>query len=314
LDAILLDGVSYRYPNQERLALQDVSLSVKKGESVFITGRSGSGKSTLARVITAVIPSIMGGEMDGTVRVMGRDTSHLTARDLAADVGYVFQNPESQFFTLNVNSEVSLGPDNLGMGNSEERVVDALRMVGMEHRRYESVFKLSEGEKQRVAIASQLSMAPEILLMDEPTSNLDQGSTDDLFNLLKDLRDKTLVLIDHRTYRVPEVFDMVVVMDEGGIVEETDSDDLMDPDFREKYGLRSPCPVSTQKSRGWHDISSSPQYSTHPDKKAEPVLRVRNVSYTQGDFRLHGVSLDLWRGEVLGLTGPTVLERRPLRG
>ena len=304
MDAISLDGVSYRYPNQDTLALQEVSLRVKKGESVFITGRSGSGKSTLARVITAVIPSITGGEMDGTVRVMGRDTSSLTARDLAADVGYVFQNPESQFFTLNVNSEVSLGPDNLGLDNSETRVVDALRRVGMEHKMHESVFNLSEGEKQRVAIASQLSMSPEIILMDEPTSNLDQGSADDLFSILRDLRDKTLILIDHRTYRVPEVFDRVVVMDGGEIVEETDTDDLLDPDFRKKYGLRSPSPGFNQRSCGGRGLRPSSQVSNHTETKQDPVLRVMNISHTQGDFRLDGVNLDLWRGEVLGLTGP----------
>ena len=304
MDAILLDGVSYRYPNQDRLALSDVSLRVKRGESVFITGRSGSGKSTLARAVTAVIPSMMGGEMDGTVRVMGRDTDSLTPGDLAADVGYVFQNPESQFFTLNVNSEVSMGPDALQLDKREERVEDALRRVGMEHKRYESVFNLSEGEKQRVAIASQLSMSPEILLMDEPTSNLDQGSTDDLFSVLKNLRDKTLILIDHRTYRVPEVFDRVVVMDEGTIVEETDTDNLLDPEFRERYGLRSPSPGFNQRSCGGRGLRPSSQVSTHPETKEDPVLRVMNISHTQGDFRLDGVNLDLWRGEVLGLTGP----------
>lgn len=290
MDAILLDGVSYRYPNQERLALRDVSLRVKRGESVFITGRSGSGKSTLARAVTAVIPSMMGGEMDGTVRVMGRDTDSLTPGDLAADVGYVFQNPESQFFTLNVNSEVSLGPDTLQLDKREERVEDALRRVGMEHKRHESVFNLSEGEKQRVAIASQLSMSPEVIVMDEPTANLDPQATEDFFRVLENLTGRTLILIDHRTFRVPEVFDMVAVMEEGRIIHEGDSDELMDRDFRERYGLRSPERKFSLNKR---------------NRKGRTLLRTSGLSRSYGDgFRLEDINLELDGGTVLGVTGP----------
>lgn len=290
LYAVSFEDVSYTYPNQKRYAIRDLDLRIKRGEAVFITGRSGSGKSTLARVITAVVPSIMGGDLKGTVMVNGRDTSDLQVRELAADVGYVFQNPESQFFTLNVNDEVSLGPENLELPDVDERVGEALSMVGLEHKRYESVFRLSDGEKQRVAIASQLSMSPEILIMDEPTSSLDRKATDDFFDVLQRMQDRTLILIDHRTYRVPDVFDRVIVMDEGSVVEDTDTDALMDPDFRDKYGLRSPEVRFSFKST---------------ERKGKPVLRVSDLAYTHGDdFSLTGINLELRKGEVLGLTGP----------
>lgn len=290
LYAVSFEDVSYTYPNQKQHAIRDVDLRIKRGESVFITGRSGSGKSTLARLITAVVPSIMGGDLKGTVMVNGRDTSDLQVRELAADVGYVFQNPESQFFTLNVNDEVSLGPGNLELPDIDERVREALRLVGLEHKRYESVFRLSDGEKQRVAIASQLSMSPEILLMDEPTSSLDRKATDDFFDVLQRMGDRTLILIDHRTYRVPDVFDRVIVMDEGSLVEDTDTDALMDPDFRDKYGLRSPHVRFSFRST---------------ERRGKPVLRVSDLSYTHGDgFSLTGIKLELREGEVLGLTGP----------
>ncbi|MGB9838752.1 ABC transporter ATP-binding protein [Methanothermobacter sp.] len=290
LYAVSFEDVSYTYPNQKQHALRDVDLKIKRGESVFITGRSGSGKSTIARLITAVAPSIMGGDLRGTVMVNGRDTADLKVRDLAADVGYVFQNPESQFFTLNVNDEVSLGPENLELPDVDERVGEALRMVGLEHKRYESVFRLSDGEKQRVAIASQLSMSPGILLMDEPTSSLDRRATDDFFDVLQRMQDRTLILIDHRTYRVPDVFDRVIVMDDGCVVEDTDTDALMDPDFRDKYGLRSP------------DVRFGFRST---ERKGKTVLRVSDLSYSYGDdFSLRGINLELREGEVLGLTGP----------
>lgn len=287
---VSFENVSYTYPNQKEKALEDVTFQVKKGESVFITGKSGSGKSTIARAIMGIIPHIIKGKLEGNVIVNGKNTRKVTVKKLAADVGYVFQNPESQFFTLTVDQEVSLGPENLGFNKIDKRVENALQMVGLEDKRYESVFNLSEGEKQKVAVASQLAMSPEVIVMDEPTSNLDPKATDDFFNILGNLKDKTLILIDHRTYRVPEIFERVIVMDNGLIVEDTDSKKLLDPDFRDKYGLRSPERV--------YNLS----YSQKKDRK--PILKVSNVSYSYGDgFSVEDINFELGEGEVLGIVG-----------
>jgi len=287
---ISFEDVSYTYPNQKEKALENVTFQVKKGESVFITGKSGSGKSTIARAIIGIIPHIIKGNLEGNVIVNGKNTRKLTVRKLAADVGYVFQNPESQFFTLTVDQEVSLGPENLGLDEIDKRVEKALQMVGLEDKRYESVFNLSEGEKQKVAVASQLAMSPEVIVMDEPTSNLDPKATDDFFNILGNLRDKTLILIDHRTYRVPEIFERVIVMDNGLIIEDTDSKKLSDPNFRDEYGLRSP-------ERAYN--------LSYPRKKdQEPLLKVSSVSYSYGDgFSVEDVNFELGEGEVLGIVG-----------
>ncbi|MGB9844140.1 ABC transporter ATP-binding protein [Methanothermobacter tenebrarum] len=287
---VSFDDVSYTYPNQKENALKEVTFQVKKGESLFITGKSGSGKSTIARAIIGIIPHIIKGNLEGNVIVNGKNTRNVTVRKLATDVGYVFQNPESQFFTLTVDQEVSLGAENLGLDEIDKRVEKALQLVGLEDKRYESVFNLSEGEKQKVALASQLAMSPEVIVMDEPTSNLDPKATDDFFNILWNLRDKTLILIDHRTYRVPEIFERVIVMDSGMIVEDTDSEKLLDPDFRDRYGLRRPERVynlNYSQKMGWKSL-----------------LKVSNVSYSYGDgFSVEDVNFELGEGEVLGIVG-----------
>jgi len=287
---VSVEDVRYSYPHQRERALDSVNLKVKAGESLFVTGRSGSGKSTLAAAITGIIPNITRGNFQGRVTVNGKDTRSTPIRELAAEVGYVFQNPESQFFTLTVDQEVSLGPENLGLDDVDERVEEALRMVGLEDKRHESVFNLSAGEKQRVAIASQLSMSPEVIVMDEPTANLDPQATEDFFRVLENLTGRTLILIDHRTFRVPEVFDMVAVMEEGRIIHEGCADELMDRDFRERYGLRSP-------ERG---------FSFNKRKmKGRTILRTSGLSRSYGDgFRLEDINLELARGTVLGVTGP----------
>lgn len=285
------ENVTYTYPNQKESALREVTFQVKKGESVFITGKSGSGKSTIAKAITGIIPHIIGGNLEGEVIVNGKNTRMTTVRELARDVGYVFQNPESQFFTLTVDHEISLGPENLGLNEINKRVEKALKMVGLEDKRYESVFNLSEGEKQKVAAASQLAMSPELIVMDEPTSNLDPKATDDFFNILKNLEDKTLIFIDHRTYKVPEIFERIIVMDNGEIVEDTDCKKLLDADFRNKYGLRRPERV--------FNLNFSRK------RRQKPVLKVSGVSYSYGNgFSLEDMNFELGEGEVLGIVGP----------
>ena len=133
---VSVEDVRYSYPHQRERALDSVNLKVKAGESLFVTGRSGSGKSTLAAAITGIIPNITRGNFQGRVTVNGKDTRSTPIRELAAEVGYVFQNPESQFFTLKVDQEVSLGPENLGLDDVDERVEEAsgwlaLRIRGM---------------------------------------------------------------------------------------------------------------------------------------------------------------------------------------
>ena len=188
--SLQVDNLNYKYPNHDDYVLKNINLWVKNGEFIFITGKSGCGKSTLARCLNGILPKILGGEITGNIIVNGKNISKMEVSDLAGDLAFIFQNPESQFFTLKVEDEVAFGPENLNLEKLEieKRVNWALEEVKMHNNRNENVFNLSEGQKQRIAIAANLSLLPEVLVLDEPTSNLDPPNAFKLFEILKKLK------------------------------------------------------------------------------------------------------------------------------
>ena len=193
-------GLDVRYP--EAHALRGVDLSVPPGRLYLIGGPSGGGKSTLAHALVGLIPQVFPAEMRGEVRVAGLDPRTTPLPEIATRVGLVLQNPATQLFNATVEEEVAFGPRNLGLGPEEvaARVEDALEAVGCRHLRGRAVRHLSGGEQQRVAIASVLAMRPSVLVLDEPTANLDLEATQAVVETLAALRRRgvTLLVIEHR--------------------------------------------------------------------------------------------------------------------
>jgi len=175
---VKLEGLTFTYAGSETPALKDINLTVRPGEFVTITGPSGCGKSTLAFCLTGFIPHSFDGVMEGKVIIGGRDTRTCTPGELAGIAGLVQQDPESQLCTLNVLDEVAFGPENICLPPDEirERVKWALSAVGLSGFTDRLVHTLSGGEKQRLAIASVLAMRPQLLILDEPTANLDPAA------------------------------------------------------------------------------------------------------------------------------------------
>ena len=175
MPALSFDGVSHRYVPAGRPALADVELSVDEGELVLLVGESGSGKSTLLRAALGLVPHFHGGELRGSVCVAGLDTRRHRPGELARHAGLVFQDPEAQVVMQHVLAEAAFGLENLGVapGEIHPRALAALDMVGAAHLAERTTRTLSGGERQRVAIASVLAMGPRVLLLDEPTSQLD---------------------------------------------------------------------------------------------------------------------------------------------
>ncbi len=201
MNAIELSNVSYRYAGEKEHALEDVSLSVGGGDFVLITGPSGSGKSTLCKMLNGLIPHHLGGTLSGSVRVDGLDTTEHPVNELSTHVGLVFQDPESQVVTSDVESEIAFGLENLMLGSGEigERINWVSERLGIEHLLNRRTSELSGGEKQKVVLASMLALKPRILVLDEPTSQLDYESRTELFKLLKSLNSDgvTVVLVEH---------------------------------------------------------------------------------------------------------------------
>lgn len=204
---IEFERLTYTYPNTARPALENFSLHIPAGAFVLVSGLSGSGKSTLLRAINGLVPHFYGGRFVGRVRVNGLDTVQASPREMAATVGFVFQEPSTQFVVPGVEDELAFGLENLGIAPDQmpPRMSEALAAVGAEHLRHRQIATLSGGEAQRIAIACALVMRPLVLVLDEPTSQLDPPSAANFLEILARLHQHyqlTIVLAEHRLGRI----------------------------------------------------------------------------------------------------------------
>lgn len=219
---IEIEIASFSYSNSEADALSDVSLHIQKGEAVLLCGESGCGKTTVMRLINGLIPHYYEGELSGSVRVGELDITKAELYETARVVGSVFQNPRSQFFCVDTTSEIAFGCENMGLPEDEirRRIARAAEEMGVISLLGRSIFKLSGGEKQRVACASVSAMRPEVLVLDEPTSNMDMAAIEKLREvlLLWKKQGKTIIIAEHRLHWLTDICDRVVYM-RGGKVE-----------------------------------------------------------------------------------------------
>ncbi|MEM0271664.1 MAG: ABC transporter ATP-binding protein [Thermoprotei archaeon] len=225
-ELVKFTDVWFTYLGNTEPSLKGINLSVDSGEFVLVTGPSGCGKSTLLRCMNGLIPHFHEGEFKGSVHVGGVDTRSSTVSKLAQRVGLVFPDPESQLIALEVEDDVAFGPGNLGLAKQEvlDRVDWALRKSGIEGLRHAQVFKLSGGEQQKVAIASILALKPSVLVLDEPTANLDPLSAKSLIDLLGELNRSgtTIIVAEHRLSMISKYCTRVLLMDDGKIVLDAD--------------------------------------------------------------------------------------------
>ncbi|RPI04119.1 MAG: ABC transporter ATP-binding protein, partial [Zetaproteobacteria bacterium] len=218
---IRLEHLSFRYRAGKEPALRDVTCHIRPGELVGLLGRSGSGRSTLAATLNGTIPHLVRGDLAGHVRIDGADIRSKRPRDLADRIGFVFQDFEAQLFSTDVRLEVAFGPENLGVERAEiaRRVERCLGTVRLSHLAHKAPSALSGGQKQRLALASVLALAPGLLVLDEPTSDLDPSGRRELLDALRSLRragDLTLLMIDPETDEMGWA-DRLIVLDEGRI-------------------------------------------------------------------------------------------------
>jgi cobalt/nickel transport system ATP-binding protein len=234
--SIEVEKLSFAYPDGHP-ALQDVSLSIQPDEKVALVGPNGAGKSTLLLHLNGILSG------QGSVRVCDVDASKGNLGRLRAMVGLVFQSPEDQLFSPTVYDDVAFGPLYQGLSPEEveDRVVEALDIVRMSSYEQRVSHHLSMGEKKRIAIATVLSMKPEVLVLDEPTAGLDPRSRRSLINFLHDLP-MTMLVSSHDMLMVRDLFPRMVIMDEGCIVADGPTEQLMgDIALLEAHGLEVPC-------------------------------------------------------------------------
>ncbi len=333
--ALAVTGLGYTYPHAPAPALADVSLEVAPGEFVLLAGRSASGKSTLLKAACGLVPHFHGGEIEGEVRVADLDAIASGPGELAVAVGYLAQDPETQVVSTTVAAEIELplemrGDEPADRARAVEEVALALAIPHLLDR---AVDTLSGGELQRVALAAALVTRPSLVLLDEPTSQLDPVAGDELIWLLRRLNEEwgvAVLLAEHRLERCLAAADRVVAMEAGGIAFDGAPKDFLAWACNADPGLETPAarlfslagidplPVGVREARQTlrgMGITHPPNRSSrrvsdpHPsDPASDPVLHAKNlwVALDRGeDLRdvLKGIDLTIRRGERVALMG-----------
>jgi energy-coupling factor transport system ATP-binding protein len=281
--------LSFAYPGN-MCGLADVSLQIEPGEHVLLLGSSGSGKSTLLRALAGLVPHFHGGRFDGSVEIGGRETRRALPAELAGVVSFLFQDPEEQVVFDRVENEVVFGLENTGTapGEMAARVEEALAAVGAEHLAGRRTSELSAGELQRVCLASALALRPQLLLLDEPTSQLDPEAAAGLLELVGGL-ETAVVLSEQRPTGPLAACDRVLFVEGGRLLLDAPREEALGwlAEHRPAYLPREPSQVTRCYLEG------------------ETVVRVENVAfaYPGGPPVLEGADLALRRGEIAALVG-----------
>ena len=239
---IEVKNVSYTYSDSKEKALNDVSFTVNDGEIVLCTGRSGCGKSTVIRVINGLCPSYYGGTLEGSVSIDSEITASMDLTGISRKVGTLFQDPERQFFALNVEDEIVFALEWMGFSRDEikRRLESVIKRFSLEDIRNNSIAALSEGQKQKVGLAEIVALHGKNIILDEPTANLDPQSTEDLARLLFELKQEgyCIFIVDHRHYWLNAIADRVLIMSNGKIEKEGNFSILDNASLQKEYGLR----------------------------------------------------------------------------
>ncbi|MBE0523698.1 MAG: ATP-binding cassette domain-containing protein [Methanosarcinales archaeon] len=323
---ISIQNLTYCYPNIEISALDNIDLEIHEGEFILLLGPSGCGKSTLIQCLNGIIPKVSGGELEGTIWVNGKDVSKHKVHQMSTEVGIVFQNPDAQLFGLTVEEDVAFGPENLGVEREEilKRVERSLQIAGIDGLRERFTFTLSGGEKQRTAIAGNLAMQPNILVLDEPTSDLDPRGTREVLETIRRLNRElsiTIILIEHKLDEVIGLADRTIVMDKGRIILDGKTCDIFTQnlDLLNHIGLYPPHLIRLSEMlhvkpsyraifshlNGIKDSFINPPDILHiPDNGPHVVFEDVRFSYQDGTEVLRGIDLTLRRGEFIAMIGP----------
>lgn len=237
-----MDKVSFSYGNNGNgNNLTDINSNIKKGEVILLCGESGCGKTTMTRFFNGLIPNFFDGKREGEVYLNDKSVSKLPIYEISEHIGSVFQNPKTQFFNVDTTSELVFGCENLGFEENEikNRLKSVVNDFDLKQLLDKNIFKLSGGEKQKIACASVSATFPEILVLDEPSSNLDSQSSWNLEDIIKKWKSqgKTVIIAEHKLFFLKDVIDRVIFLKDGKIANEYSALDFKNLDYR-KLGLR----------------------------------------------------------------------------
>ncbi len=293
-----IHDLTFTYPGQKIPALSSVNADITPGKLVLVTGPSGSGKSTLLHCINGLATQHYGGSAEGEISVAGREIAGKSLWQISELVGTVFQNPNTQFFQLTVEDEIVFGLEHAGLDRAtiERQLIRALQDVEIEHLRHRDLFTLSSGEKQKVALASILAMDQPLILLDEPTANLDIAAIHELKEIFKKIKKqgRTILVSEHRLWYLRELADQLIVIKDGQIAYDGQPNILKSTEFRDAIGLRI-----------WEQSPQTKMTISCLKKHQETILKVSGL--TGGPSRkkhiVNNIDLTLETGCCVALMG-----------
>ena len=295
---ITFSDISFQYGNSrtEKGGLSEINLTIRDGELLVLTGESGCGKTTFTRLINGLAPNYYPGTVTGELRIDGENILGKSVAELGRKVGSVFQNPRSQFFNVDTDSELAFAAENIAMEPGEilERMDEVTRELDLQELRGRSIFDLSGGEKQRIACGSVAVMHPKVIVLDEPSSNLDRDSIYRLRNVLRKWKSqgKTIVIAEHRLYFLKDLADRLAVMKDGRITEIYDHAEI------QRLG-------GSLRNMGIRPVDEPELETVDCPKDPDDCIRVENIRYSY-DGKNEALSVDnlmLPRHQIVAVVG-----------
>ena len=291
--------VSFNYSGEKNHIVKDININVNKGECILLCGRSGCGKTTITKLINGLIPNFTEGKLIGNIYIDSENLNKMKMYEISSKVGSVFQNPKSQFFNIDSDSELVFGMENKGcsrhyMIDRKNMIVNELDIKGLLGR---NIFEMSGGEKQLLAFASVYAMNPDVYVLDEPSANLDLETIDKLYDILKIIKNqgKTIIISEHRLYYLKGLVDKVVLIDNGTIKRKYTSDEFfkINEEKRAKIGLRSfQTPIKPSEL-----VLDDNIYTSHN-------LKIKNLSCKVGkNIILSDITINAGYGDIIGVLG-----------
>lgn len=294
---IELQNVSFRYNENKAESVKDFSLKIQKGECVLLCGKSGCGKTTVTKLVNGIIPYLSNGEKSGMVILNGEKIEDIPMYKLSQIIGSVFQNPKSQFFNLDTDSELVFALENQGISVDiiKKRLEEATEKFGISHLRNRNIFELSGGEKQLIAVTSVYIANPTIFVLDEPTANLDLLAIDTLKKILLQMKQegKTILIAEHRLSYLKEVVDKVIFMENGYIKKTYSNEEFYSLTNleRKQLGLRRLNDTAENVIPAVHEIS-------------EISVQLTNAKIGYGKTTiLENISFQAHKGDIIGISG-----------
>ena len=339
---IEIENLWWKYATSKEWTLKNISIKIGKGEFLGIVGPSGAGKTTLCLCMSGLIPLRSKGLMNGKVLIKGMDTKNISLQKIISKVGIVFQDPDIQLVTMSVEDEIAFPLENMGFSKKEikERVEEALKIVGLEEYREKYPYELSGGQKQRLAIASILALKPEILILDEPTSDLDPIGKKEVFSILSKLRKEynaTLIVVEHNTEELAKYANRIAFLYNGEIIKlDTPNRFFKDIEFLKEKGVYPPqvseffyyskignnennFPVTIEEAiniikkeinienlKNRINQIHNKLYTKKNRELEEEIINVKNLvyEYPDGTIALKGISFKVHKGEYIAIVGP----------